>query len=297
MYPPSRMFDKMRGCAFLAAAMLSGAIGRTQVPVPLPSASEAGGPVVILPKMTVVEQIMRDYPPFPKVDVKSPEFSDSTPPIDMLYPGQAYNEGVSQGNATVGVMLDAQGHPTDFLLIRYTKKYFGDALMREAHRQDYKPRRVKGVAVPGRFNFGTKFTPAAVMMMTSFNAIEERQIEIEGGPRAIYEPHLESEIDGGGLEFTRAAVALIPDGFDAPQGKTVKAFVSFYVDEKGHVRLPNVEGAVSTLLIPNAIKAVQHWEFKAPTMKGKPVLVFALWSVSFQPFNPAAVQAQQAAKP
>jgi hypothetical protein len=238
--------------------------------------------------MTVVEQMLREYPPFPKADVTPPTFSDRSPPIDMFYPGEAYSEGVTEGNATVGVMLDAQGHPTDFLIIKYTKRYFGEALLREARRQVYEPRQVRGVAVPGRFNLGNRFTPTTVMQMTSFNAIEERDIEIEGGARAIYEPHLERELDGGGLEPTFSTVALIPDGYKAPNGKPVRAIVSFYVDELGHVRLPNVEGAASTMLIPNAIKAVQHWEFKPPTMKGKPVLVFALWSVAFTPFEPSA---------
>jgi hypothetical protein len=275
-----------RACAGFTSVFFLVDAGRAQAPAP-----DTSGRVLILPKMTVVEQMLRDSPPFPKADVVPPNFSDRSPPVDMLYPGKAYNEGVSEGNATVGVMLDSGGNPTDFLLIRYTKLYFGEALMREAHRQTFLPRHVRGVAVPGRFNFGTRFTPTAVVQMNSFNAIEERDIQIEGGPRAIYEPHLEREIDGGGLELTESTVALIPDGFDVPKGKAVKAFVSFYVDEQGGVRLPNVEGAASTLLIPNAIKAVQHWRFRPPTVKGKPVLVFALWSVAFRPFDPATIPA------
>jgi hypothetical protein len=292
-----RVVRRAMGSAVSIGALMLASPGFAQSTTPPPAPADASGPITILPKMTVVEQMMRDFPPFLKTEVVSPDFSDRTPPIDMLYPGKAYNEGVSEGNATVGVMLDAEGQPTDFLLIRYTKRYFGDALLREAHRQEFKARRVKGVAVPGRFNFGTRFTPTAVMQMTSFNAIEERDIEIEGGPRAIYEPHLEREIDNGGLELTHATIALIPDAYEAPKGKAVKAFVSFYVDEQGHVRLPNVEGAASVLLIPNAIKAVQHWEFKPPTLKGKPVLVFALWSVAFERFNPTAFPAAPTARP
>lgn len=247
----------------------------------------ASEPVTVLPKMTVAEQMLKAIPLFPKADVAKAEFSDKSAPIDLFYPGEAYNDGVTEGDATVGVMLDERGKATDYLLIRYTKKYFGDALMREAHLQLFNPRRIKGVAVPGRFNFGHRFVPTIVIQMTSFNAIEERATEIEGGPRAVYEPHLEREIDHGGLERTEATVAFIPDGFEAPPGKPVKAFVSFYVDEKGRVRLPNVEGASSPILIPNAVKAIEHWEFKPPTLKGKPVLVFAIWTVSFEPFTPS----------
>jgi len=247
-------------------------------PTPTPGANE---PVVVLPPMTVVGQLLKDYPFFPKSEVTAPDFSPHTPPIDMQFPGQAYNDGVTDGNATVGVELDAEGHPTDFLLIRYTKRYFGDELMREAHRQDYTPRQVKGMAVPGRFNFGTRFSPKLVLQMNSFNAIEERNEEIEGGPRFIYEPHLEKELDGDGLVSVASTVAFIPDGYEPPAGKAVKAIVSFYVDETGRVRLPNVESAASPVLIPNAVKAVSHWAFQPPTVKGKPVLVFTLWSVSF----------------
>jgi hypothetical protein len=243
--------------------------------------SPAGGPVTMLPKMTVVGQMLKDYPLFPKKDVKAPGFADSSPPLDLFYPGKAYNEGVTEGDATVGVMLDEKGRPTDFLLLRYTKQYFGEALLEQARQQDYAPRRVKGVAVPGRFNFSYRFVPTIILELNSFNAIEERTQEIEGGPRMIYEPHLERELDGGGLASTAGAVALLPAGYEAPKGKVVKAFVSFYVDETGRVRLPNVESAASPLLIPNALKAVAHWHFQPPTVKGKPVLVFTLWTVTF----------------
>lgn len=243
----------------------------------------AGEPPTLLPAVTVVGQLLKDYPMFPKKDVTAPGFSDSSPPLDLFYPGQAYNEGVTEGNATVGVMLDEKGHATDFLLLRYTRKYFGDALLAQAHQQDYAPRRIKGVAVPGRFNFGYRFVPTFVLPMNSFNAIQQRTEQIEGGPRVVYEPHLERELDGGALESTTGAVALLPDGYAAPKGKAVKAFVSFYVDETGRVRLPNVESAASPALVPNALKAVAHWHFKPPTVKGQPVLVFTLWTVTFVP--------------
>ena len=247
-------------------------------PTPAPGANE---PVVVLPPMNVVGQLLKDYPFFPTSEVTAPDFSPHAPPIDMNFPGQAYNDGVTEGIATVGVELDAAGHPGDFLLIRYTKRYFGDALLREARRQEYAPRQVQGTAVPGRFNFGTRFSPKIVLQMNSFNAIEERNQEIEGGPRFIYEPHLEKELDGDGLVPVASTVAFIPDGYQPPPGKAVKAIVSFYVDETGRVRLPNVESAASPVLIPNAIKAVSHWSFEPPTVKGKPVLVFTLWSVSY----------------
>jgi hypothetical protein len=268
---------RLRRAALVAAAFAGHRVFAQDAP------AAAGEPPTLLPKMTVVGQLLKDYPMFPKKDVKPPGFSDSSPPLDLFYPGQAYNEGVTEGDATVGVMLDEKGRPTDFLLLRYTRKYFGDALLAQARQQDYAPRRVQGVAVPGRFNFGYRFVPTFVLPMNSFNAIQQRTEAIEGGPRVQYEPHLERELDGGALESTAGAVALLPDGYAAPKGKAVKAFVSFYVDETGRVRLPNVESAAAPVLVPNALKAVAHWHFKPPTVQGRPVLVFTLWTVTFVP--------------
>jgi len=285
---PGRLPRQARGFAGLVAWLILAAAGFSQTAPATPEPTSGTGAIVTLPKMTVVGGSLKDYPFFPKADVTPPDFSEKSAPIDLFYPGEAYTEGVGEGSATVGVMLDASGNPTDFLLTRYTQRYFGDALMREAHRQQFTPRRVKGAAVPGRFNFGYHFAPTLVLRMSNFSAMEERVAEIEGGPPFTYGPHLEREIDGGGLEFTKATVAMIPDGYDAPKGRSVKAVVSFYVDEAGHARLPSVESAASPLLIPNAIKAVQHWEFKPPTLKGKAVLVFTLWTLGFVPFNPSS---------
>jgi hypothetical protein len=192
----------------------------------------------------------------------------------------------------VGVMLDSAGKPTDYLLIRYTDATFGDSLMHEAHGQLFAPRRVKGLAVPGRFEFGYHFSPNFTIWMNSFNAIEQRAKEIEGGPHWVYQPHMESEVDGGRLEFTAATVPFIPDGVQAPKGKPLEALVTFFVDETGRVRLPSVESAASPLLIPNAIKAVSHWSFKPPTVAGKPVLVYTGRSVAYVQFVPSAAPAR-----
>lgn len=274
--------------AFLGVVCAVGRVSAQSAPkASTPDAAQSD--VVTLPAVTVEEESLRDYPFFPKADVKPPGFADRSPPVDLFYPGKAYVDGVSEGSATVGVMLDEDGKPTDYLLIRYTQPYFGEALMNEAHEQQFSPRRVKGVAVPGRFDFGYRFVPTVVLQMNDFDAIRERNMIIEGGPRFIYGPHAEHDIDGGGLVQTKRAFALLPDGFAAPAGKTVKALVSFYVDETGHVRLPSVESAASPLLIPNAIKAVEHWEFAPPTIKGRPVLVYTLWSVFY--IEPAAAAA------
>jgi outer membrane biosynthesis protein TonB len=268
-------------CAFIIAACAV----RAQTAAP---ANDAVQPdPVVMPKMTVNAYIKRYFPPFPKADVTAPNFSDKEPSLSYMlsFPGKAYAQGVSTGRATVGVMLDAAGKPEDFLLIRYSQPYFGDALMHRAREMSYTPLRIKGSAVPGRFDIGYQFTPdLPVVTNAMFDAINERfDVDIDGGARFVYAPHEEMELDEGRLYASRSAVPLIPDGYHPVDGKAPQAaLVTFYVDEAGRVRLPNVESAESPLLVPNLIKAIKYWQFKAPTVKGRPVLVYTARALPFQ---------------
>jgi TonB family protein len=83
------------------------------------------------------------------------------------------------------------------------------------------------------------------------------------------------------LEYVRQAVPYFPDGYTPAGGKADWVVVSLYVDEEGRVRVPRVDSASSPLLVPNALQAVHYWQFKPPTVNGRPALVYAAFAVSF----------------
>ena len=124
--------------------------------------------------------------------------------------------------------------------------------------------------------------------MSSFDASNQRREQVTGGLKFVYEPHRETEIDGGGLEPTRLAIPVVPAGFDASKETSPKVPVGdFYVDEEGRLRLPSVDSSASPALIENAVDALQQWRFKPPTIKGKGVLVYAVRVVKFRTEPPA----------
>lgn len=221
---------------------------------------------------------------FPEKKAVTPaDFPSNAPYIDVQYPGHAFHEGVATGRATVGVMLDQTGRAVDFLLIRYTRDYFGQALLAEAKRQEYRPKRLHGVAIPATFTFSYHFEPpAGLTNISSFEAAERRAEEVGGGPPYRYEPHREEELDGRQLEPLRLAIPQLPAGYVLPDSRPLKVLVSFYVDEQGRVRLPNVESVLPPELVAPALAALQHWAFKPPTLKTKPVLVRAVRAVTFR---------------
>lgn len=216
-------------------------------------------------------------------ELKAPDFSANDPFIKVQFPGEAVHEGVATGRATVGVFLDAEGQPKDFLLVRSTKKYFGAALLEEAKRRTYTAKQVKGAAIPSVFVFTYAFEPPPGMnAISNFEAASRRTEDIQGGAGYDYRARNESEIDGGQLVPSRVAIPVLPRALIPPDGKPVRALVSFYVDEQGRVRLPNVESYLPPHFVTAAVAALQQWAFKPPVSKGKPVLVRTLRSLTFR---------------
>jgi len=247
--------------------------------VPTPAAEET----VQLPKMTVNSARFEDYPPISGKDLSGGGLAPSEPPVSLFFPGKAYSDAIPKGYATVCVELDEKGNATDYLLVAYTEKYFGEALLRNAKDTRYSPLIFKGVAVPSRFNFGYEFRPQFTVAMNSFNAMEHRLLEVAGGePEFKYHPVTEATLDNR-LEPLRQALPYFPDGYVPAGGKADSVMVTLYIDEQGHVRVPRVDSAVSPLLVKNALKAVHYWQFKPPTVKGQPALVYAAFAVNFVP--------------
>lgn len=226
---------------------------------------------------------LKDFDLPAKGDVRSPDFSANDPFLKIQFPGQAVHAGVATGSATVGVFVDAAGQARDFLLIRHTQDYFGAALLEEAKRRTYTAKQLKGEAIPAAFVFSYSFEPPAGMnAISNFEAANRRSEDIQGGAKYTYRPRNETELDGGQLVPTRVAIPMLPRALVPKDGKPVRALVSFYVDEQGRVRLPNVESSLPPHFVTAAVAAVQQWAFKPPVIKGQPVLVHTMRALTFR---------------
>lgn len=271
--------------------LLAAGVIATALAAQAPDSSRAtAGDTLQLPDMTVSGgATLKDFS-FPAKDaVTAPSFPANDPLIKVQFPGTAFFEGVATGRATVGVMLDQTGRPLDFLLIRYTRTYFGQALLEAAKDRDYTPKRLQGIAVPGTFTFSYHFEPPeGLTNISSFEAVDRRLEEVQGGAGFVYEPHREAELDGGRLELIQVKIPVLPAHLVQPGKRPVHVLVSFYVDEQGRVRLPEVESALAPELVASALHALQQWAFKPPTIKAKPVLVRAMRAVTFRAAPAAA---------
>jgi outer membrane biosynthesis protein TonB len=77
-------------------------------------------------------------------------------------------------------------------------------------------------------------------------------------------------------------IPVLPSSLAKRDKRPVRVLVSFYVDEQGRVRLPEVESALEPELVIHAVNALYQWAFQPPTIKSKPVLVRAMRAVTFR---------------
>ena len=247
------------------------------------------GPTVRLPDLQATLPGFEDFKFPAKGEVIRADFLDGSATLMVTYPGKAFSAGVPSGSATVGVMLDPQGRAVDFLLVRYTQPYFGEALLQEAKTLKFSPKRLLGIPVYGSFHFTYAFeAPAGLSNISSFDAFSRRIETVGGGSKYLYAPHSEKEIDRGQLEPLRIDVPVLPAGYPLANNQPVRVVVSFYVDEQGRVRLPNIESSLPAALMPRALAALQMWAFKPPTLMGEAVLVQAARALTFRAANETA---------
>lgn len=238
---------------------------------------------VELPDMVVTSGRLGDYHLIDKEDISGGGLAPGEPPIQVMYPGKAYAEGIPVGVAKVCIGLDENGEVTDYLLAGYSERYFGEALLAAVKATKFRPYRFKGVAIPSRYEYSYRFVADVSVPLSGFDAIQRRELLIRGGrPEIKYLAVTEAALDRR-LERVREAVPHFPKDY-VPQGGTADSvMVSLYVDEEGRVRVPRVESAASPALVRNALLAVRYWRFKPPTVKGQPALVFVLYAVPFIP--------------
>ncbi len=202
------------------------------------------------------------------------------PKIEVPFPGVARARSLPKGRAVLGVLIDADNRVVDSLVISCTDPIFGKALQDYLPQVTFQAAKFRGTAVPARASLSYTFELGDLNtnVMNEVSMIPDKI----GAGKGAQASHTERELDRP-LELTRLALPDLPAGL-APSGQApVEVVVTFYIDETGQARLPNVEAAADPLLIPGAVAAVSRWTFKPATIKGQPVVVFTAKPVRFLP--------------
>lgn len=201
-------------------------------------------------------------PPVPKEEILIP------------YPYVARHQ--VYGFAEVLFMVDEQGVPGDFVVLRDTNPAFSRAIVEAVSNTRYEPAVVNGEPTAARVHFRNHFHFLGQAALLGPEETLPNREELEASAKSyVYD----IEMLDRPLDVVNRVMPVYPETLkDEPVAGTV--MVEFYVTKDGQVKAPAVISGSHPLLDKAALEAIRGWTFSPPLVDGKPVT-----AVARQPFR------------
>jgi TonB family protein len=199
---------------------------------------------------------------------------------DPAFPLEPLTEGYLKGRVEVLIAVDASGKLTDSLAISYTEPYFALSALDALRAWSFEPARVDGrpIASMRKVDFDFRMS-GPVVISQNISQFADRFIRDMAPERADHRAFNIREIDG-----KLTAIRIVSPAYPvqlAAKGIGGIVTLSYYVDEKGRVRMPSVVNDPRQELAEEAVGAVKQWQFEPPTRFGEPVLVWVRQDIRF----------------
>lgn len=203
----------------------------------------------------------------------------------IIFPKDASQLGVRDGEVHIFVQVDETGKLTDYLVTSYTVRQFADRVVNAVKAWRYEPARLDGKPISTvtelGFEFNTKGLVVTELNLSSFVAQRDYLLHPE---TYTYRARTLHELDRIPAPSKIVHPVFPPEA--APKHGSLSIDVQFYIDEEGQVRMPSVSrqaNEANETLAAAAINAVSQWRFEPPTSHGESVLVSAVQEFKFQP--------------
>ncbi len=180
-------------------------------------------------------------------------------------------EPTKEGDLQMVIDINADGTVADWLVIRAYDNSFIDAIRRVIDEWTFHPAMMDGEPIP-------------IVMDLMFNFSKRGASLVEGNLTELYLDRLPSMHEDVVLVRSFTELDRLPEPIkivrpminpEVPEEQRFgRVVVGFYIDETGKVRIPIVEEYEGHRgIVDSAYNAILQWEFKPPTIKGKPVTV------------------------
>lgn len=203
--------------------------------------------------------------------------------VEPTFPNVVRLDGLGEGHVALAISRTPDGVPTDVLVLKATDPLLAAAAIEAARQWRFEPAtdsaelatctvrigfRLSGVVV---YPFGKRHIAEALGAVEDLKLREPIKVprvqSLSQAPKALAQP------------MPAYPVALKSQ---AIQGE---AKVRFYVDEQGHVRLPEVIEATTPEFADAAIAAVSQWRYEPPQDGGRRVVASDRWAFQFKANN------------
>ncbi len=190
------------------------------------------------------------------------------------HPLSLLRRGVFEGWARVSLAIDEEGKLIDALIVGYSHIEFGQATLDALHEWEFTPAKINGETVSSvtqlTFTYNRDSSGAAVIPVSMMEFIGKRFVSSQPEENKLVRL---DQLDGIPVPLHIVSPAYSAKNAQDHTGE--KVIVKFYIDEKGHVRLPTLKYADSPEIARQALAAVAQWRFQPPTYEGKPVITRA----------------------
>lgn len=195
--------------------------------------------------------------------------------ILIPYPYIARNE--VYGYAEVLFVVDEQGVPRDFVVLRDTNPAFSRAIIWAIEDVRYEPAKINGVAVPARMIFKNHFhyRGQAALLGPEETLPDRKEIVAQAVDRVRSLDELDAPLT--------AVEKVAPSYPESLQDEALAGgvMVEFYVSPEGTVKAPMEVTTSHPAFSAAALEAIRAWRFEPPRVNGKPVTTVARQPFSF----------------
>jgi TonB family protein len=195
--------------------------------------------------------------------------------VDPRFPVMAQEQGILAGLATMAISWDADGTPSDVVVLRANDPSFGEAA-RDAALQW---RKAPGAGAREVAVYELKFTTFGVVISRT-NSVSARMAEqMAVDPQPLHVPS-STDLDAP----LKAITQPMPAFPTAAKGRwdEGRVVVEFFVDENGRVRAPAVRESTAPEFTAEALNALQQWQYETPRKNGQPAVMTERWAFQFR---------------
>ena len=199
--------------------------------------------------------------------------------VEPVFPESVRLDGVAEGSVTLAVSRNPAGEPVDVLVLRATHPKLALAAEEAVRLWRFAPAEVAEPA-PRLIQLG--FRLQGVVLFPAGKNLEDEMANrmVDKSSRVLLSvPRLQNL-----NQVPKALSQPMPryPAVLADRGLTGTASVSFYVDEAGRVRLPEVVDATTPEFADAAMAAVAQWRYEPPRSGGRAVVARDTWEFKFQ---------------
>ena len=200
--------------------------------------------------------------------------------VEPQFPGRLQLEGVPEGTVTLAISCDADGTPADILVVESTHPYLSTAALEAVRQWRFIPVRGEAVNPPVLVRIGFSFS--GIICLQPFWHDYSGRGTYASGKIPVKVPQRETM-----AQTPKALRQPMPTYPAALTGKAVEgsAAVKFYIDEEGHVRMPQVIEATNPEFAAAAVAAVSQWRYEPPRIGTRRVVASDHWTFKFAANN------------